>query len=415
MEIQFAANTKKTSLCNSNTAAEAFLALGINASVAWSDFHQWPYWPDDYDMLFLGSSFNGFDVNWLAYEYWSENANHPYTNMPRWRNSSYDSWRTQLLNSSTYEEVYEAAIEMQHILVYECPIVVAYVNMLLSAYRTDRFEGFVNSMQGGVLGWWTNYKVHLKQSEGGPFGGTIRWSNPLDVDSFNFMVTSSSYSMKVLEMTHDSLIRQGLDGLDMMWLAKSYTIETHEDNPAIFEGETRFTFQLVENATWSDGTRLTGEDVAFTLKYYCDSPGNPYGKNLEDMKDAYAPNPFAVVIDFESESYWHLHDVGYKPILPKHVFQEIGLDGWNLYNPNPPIDAMVTSGPFNVSHYEASEYVEISRNPFYFYGPVIPSPTTTTTPPEPVDPRYYLFGTIAGVFLCVIVIVMADWTLKKNR
>jgi ABC-type transport system substrate-binding protein len=82
------------------------------------------------------------------------------------------------------------------------------------------------------------------------------------------------------------------------------------------------------------------------------------------------------------ESYWHLHTVGYMPIIPMHVFTEIGPDNWNLWNPNPPAEEMVTSGPFNVSAYEAGELLEFTFNPNYFFGPnrSAGSESTPTTP-----------------------------------
>ncbi|MFW9849111.1 MAG: ABC transporter substrate-binding protein, partial [Candidatus Thorarchaeota archaeon] len=292
-------------------AAEALQTIGVDAEAVPTDYYDyfpmlWPPWGGDYDMVFLGSSFNNFDVEWLAYDFWSEYADEPYWNFPHFKNTSYDAWRDQLLHSMTYEEVYEAAIEMQRIWVYECPMVITYENVLLSAYRYDRFEGFVNDVHSGIPNWWTNYKVHLKDNQGGPFGGTFRWSNPLDVDSFNFMISSTKYIWNVLQMMYDSLIRQGPDGIDIPWLAESYRIETHEDNPSIAQGHTRITFEMLQNATWSDGIPLTGEDVAFTLNFYRDGIGNPYGADLGDMQAAYAPTTYSVVVEFESESYWHL-------------------------------------------------------------------------------------------------------------
>ncbi len=351
--------------------AEALNALGVDAKSVPTDFYEYLnrlYFHGDYDIVFLGSSFSNFDVDWLAYEFWSEYADEPYWNFPNFRNASYDSWRDQLLHSTDYDDVYEAAIEMQRIWVYESPMIICYENILLSAYRTDKFEGFINDVSDGVPGWWTNYKVHLKSSLGGPFGGTFRWSNPLDIDTFNFMVSSSAYTMNVLGELYDSLMTQDADGNDVLWLAESYTAETHADNPAVPDGYTRFTFNLIQNATWTDGTQLTAEDVAFSLNYFRDAPGNPYGADLSEMTAAYAPTPFTLIVEFGSESFWHLHTVAYKPVIPKHVFQDIGLDNWNLWNPDPPNEAMVTSGPFNVSDYVAGEFVELTFNPNYFYG-----------------------------------------------
>ncbi|MCK5150818.1 MAG: hypothetical protein KAQ65_03215 [Candidatus Thorarchaeota archaeon] len=419
------AETSNIGLEVSTIGVETLQALGVNAYVSWTDYYPYfpwyPSWRGDYDMVFLGSSFNNFDVDWLAYEFWSEYADEPYWNHPKWRNASYDSWRNQLLTSISYDEVYEAALEMQRIWVYECPMIITYQNIFLSAYWTEKFEGFVNDVHDGVPCWWTNYKVHLKEDAGGPFGGTLRVSNPLEVDTFNFMITSSQYTMNILQMTYDSLIKRGPDGLDIMWLAESYRIETHDDNPSITDGHTRITFQMLQNVTWSDGKPLTEEDVAFTLNYYRNSPGNPYGADLSDMTAAYSPRPHTVVVEFESESYWHLHTIGYKPIIPKHVFQEIGLNGWNLWEPDPRSDVMVTSGPFNITDYEPGEYVELTRNPNYFFGPDIPPTFEANT--ELINPgSWYLgftsftlqSGLITGISLCVILIVLVKWKLETR-
>jgi ABC-type transport system substrate-binding protein len=351
--------------------AEALTALHIDATSIATDFYEYLnrlYFHGDFDMVFLGSSFTTFDVDWLAYEYWSDYADEDYWNFPMFQNSTYDGWREQLLTATEYEDVYEAAIEMQRIWVHACPNIIAYENTLLSAYRTDRFEGFVNDVSDGVPGYWTNYRVHLKDELGGPFGGTFRWSNPLDIDSFNTMVTSSAYSMNILNMLYDSLITQDEEGEDVLWLAESYEAETNDDNPAVPEGYTRFTFDIIQNATWTDGTQLTAEDVAFSLNYFRDAPGNPYGTDLTEMTAAYAPTTYSVVVEFRTESFWHLHTVGYKPVFPKHIFEDIGLEGWNLWNPIPPDDEMVTSGPFNVSDYVAGEFCELSYTPNWFYG-----------------------------------------------
>ncbi|MGV9169957.1 MAG: ABC transporter substrate-binding protein, partial [Promethearchaeia archaeon] len=359
--------------------ADALQALNVDATSEPTDFYEYLdrlYFHGDYDMAFVGSSFSDFDVDWLAYEYWSEYADEPYWNFPNFANATYDGWRDQLLHATQYEDVYEAAIEMQKILVYQSPMIIAYENFEISAYRTDRFEGFKNDVSGGVPGYWTNYKVHLKDSEGGPFGGTFTWSNPLDVDTFNFMTSSSTYTMNVLDMLYDRLIKRDWTGDNINWLITDYMAKTNADDPNVPAGHTRFTFNMVQNASWTDGEPLTAEDVAFSLNYYHDSPGNPYGADLSEMTAAYAKTPYTLEVEFNTESYWHLHTIGYKPIIPKHIFVDIGLDGWNTWDPNPPAEEMVTSGPFYVSQHVAGEFVELSRNPSHFHSlkPDIDSP-----------------------------------------
>ncbi|MFW9953508.1 MAG: ABC transporter substrate-binding protein [Candidatus Thorarchaeota archaeon] len=396
--------------------ADALVALGVQAVSQPTDFYEYLnrlYFHGDFDIVFLGASFTNFDVDWLAYEYWSEYADEPYWNFPSWRNASYDAWRDQLLHATEYEDVYEAAIKMQEIWVHASPQIICYENVLLSAYRTDKFDGFINDVSDGVPGWWTNYKVHLKDALGGPFGGTFRWSNPLDLDTFNFMVSSSAYTMNVLNQLYDSLIQQDSEGNDVLWLAESYVAETHDDNPSVPDGYTRFTFQMIQNATWTDGSPLTAEDVAFSLNYFRDAAGNPYGVDLTEMTAAYAPTTYTLIVEFSSESFWHLHTVAYKPIIPKHVFQDIGLDGWNLWNPNPPTEEMVTSGPFTVSDYVAGEFTELTYNPDYFFGL---DRTTPTTPTGPTTPTTDLtMAIVAGAVGAAVVILVGGYVLMRQR
>ncbi len=402
-------------------AADALVALHVDATSEPTDFYEYLnrlYFHGDFDIVFLGASFTNFDVDWLAYEFWSENADEPYWNFPMWRNATYDSWRDQLLHSVNYEDVLEAALKMQEIWVHACPEIICYENVLLSAYRTDKFEGYINSKIDGVPGTWTNYKLHLKDSLGGPFGEQFRWSNPLDLDSFNFMVSSSAYTMNVLNNLYDSMITQDWNGADVLWLAESYLAQTHADNPAVPEGHTRFTFNIVQNATWTDGTPLTGEDIAFTLNYFRDAPGNPYGADLTDLTAAYSPTTYTVVAEFSTESYWHLHTIGYKPIIPKHVFEVITPEGWNTWNPTPPNDEMVTSGPFNISEYVAGEFCELTYNPNYFFsprttGPVTSTTTTTTTTTTATDGT--MLAIVAGAVGAAVVILVGAYVLMRQR
>ncbi len=369
-------------------AAEALTALSINATCVPTDFYEYLSRLNnhgDYDIVFLATNFGGFDVDWLAYEYWSEYADEPFRNFPNFQNASYDAWRGQLLNATEYEDVYEAAIEMQRIFVYESPIVVCYENIFQSAYRIDRFEGHVNQPGIGVTNWWTFFNVQQPSP-----GGTFRTSLELGVNSFNFM-GASSYSAELVNMEMwDSLIKIGPDVTDVLWLAESYIVETHADNPAVPTGHSRFTFDIVQNATWTDGTVLTAEDIAFSLNYLRDAPGNRYRPDLLEMIAAYAPTPYALIVEFSSESYWHLHSIGYKPIIPKHIFEIIGVDGWNTWNPNPPYEEMVTSGPFNVSAHVSDVFIEMTRNSNYFHA--IPASQVEGPSITPQSDITYEFG-----------------------
>ncbi|MFW9793311.1 MAG: ABC transporter substrate-binding protein, partial [Candidatus Thorarchaeota archaeon] len=163
----------------------------------------------DYDMVFYGSNFYSDDVDWLANEYYSAYASVPYMNPTNFQNSTFDSYRNQLLYSSTYSEVYNAAREMQKILHHNVPELVVYEETQYSAYRTNRFEGHVIDKFKNVENEWTNLKVHQNLMDGGPFNGTFRISLGQEPDSFNPMITNSYYSKVILANMYDSLFRIG--------------------------------------------------------------------------------------------------------------------------------------------------------------------------------------------------------------
>jgi len=375
--------------------AEALQTINVDAVNVPTDFYEYLnrlYFHGDYDMVFLGSSFNGYDVDWLAYEFWSVYADDPYCycNYPQWRNATYDSWRDQLLHGTSFEAVYEAAFKMQEILAYDCPIIICYENILLTGYRTDKFENFVTTSDSGAYGWWTLYNTRLKQGQAGaPWGGALRISSPLDFDSFNPFLTASCYCQSFEFEIYDSLLKPGPDGILLPWLAESYTIETHDDNPAIVDGHTRFTFKILDNATWTDGEPLNAEDVVYALNYYRDAPGSPLGIDLSEMTAAYTPSTGRAVVEFSSVSYWHLSVLVSKPILPKHVLMDLGLEGWNTWDPNPMEEEIVTSGPWKIYEFVPGNHTTLVRNEDYFYSPRIREPypstvqTTTSTAVTP--------------------------------
>jgi ABC-type transport system substrate-binding protein len=394
---------------------DALIALNIDGNSEATDFYDYLnrlYFHGDFDIVFLGTSFTNSDVDWLAYNFGGPYASEPYLNLPMFQNATYDAWIDQLLTGTTFEEVYEAAIEMQKILIYECPEIILYNNIQLYPYRTDKFEGWVESVFDGIPGFWTNMKVHMQDALGGPFGGTLVWSNSEDMDTFNHMAAGSGYTQQVLDMCFDQLIKVGPNGEDVPWLAEDWLIETNEDNPAVPDGHMRITFDIVQNATWSDGTQLTAEDVAFTFNFYKEGAGNPYSPDLANMVAAYAPTPYQVVVEFESESYWNLHLCGYDEIIPKHVFETIDPDDWQTFQPDPPSTEWVTSGPFNCSEFIAGEFTELTRNENYFFG--LDHTTTPTTPGggDTVDLTLVL---VVGGIGAAVVILVGGFMLMRTR
>jgi peptide/nickel transport system substrate-binding protein len=323
---------------------------------------------EDYDIAFLRYTHRGFDVDWLASRFRSENAEVPYYNYPNFRNLTFDSYCDQLLYSTDLSSVREAATEMQKVIAYECPIIVLYEAYDLVAYRTDRFDGPVNAIDGGALNWWTYYKVQLREPNDDSAMSVFRSGIHLDIGTFNLLRSMGHRrTERVLSLMYDSLIRRDHEGNDVLWLAESIYVETHDDNPGVPEGSTRFTIRITENATWTDGSRLDANDVKATLEY-----GQNIQPVLNNLTSIDVLDSHELQVEFNVESHWLLHRFGYMPILPEVVLDELGPDGWEVWHPDPSVEQMLTSGPFNVTGYVNAEYIEFTKNPNYL-RPFIPT------------------------------------------
>ena len=325
--IEYAASSPEVAGGTSQIGVDALLRLHINAETRAADFNEYISRLDshgDYDMVFYALNFYSNDVDWLAYEYWSENANVPYQNPTNFANETYDSWRNQLLYGVTYEEVAEASSEMQKILQYNVPRLVVYMDTYMQLYRNDQFTGHVEDLGRYISGPWTMRKI---QKLDGTFGGTVPVGISQEIETFNFFLTQYSYSSwyeVLLDNLYSSLFRLGPDLKPWPDLAESLLTETHSDNLAVPDGHTRFTIDIVQNATWSDGEPLTAEDVAFTFTYQFESGlyGNPASTDISALVAAYATTTYRVIIEFSTETYWHFSKFAFDYIIPKHIFND---------------------------------------------------------------------------------------------
>lgn len=388
---------------------DAYLSIGINATAYVYDYYLYDLYAglyDDFDMVLTARGFGStFSLEWMGYPFF----NYITEDVSRWSNESYNDWGKMLLNASTYEEVGHAAEEMQRIWLEECPYIVAYQNMHINAYRDDTFTGFVNDVLAGIPGFWTYFKAREDSDPIGHIGGTLRVSIPLWPEDFNLMATASaSIYFDFFNLLYDSLLRCDPNGNPIPWLATNYAITTTADEGSIPLGHCRIAFDILDNATWSDGEPLTAEDVRYCLTYYRDSENNPLGVDLQGLTAAYTPTDSRVVFEFNTTSYWNLYTIGNKPIMPKHTLQELGLSGWDEWDPDPLNGELVTSGPFNISDYVADDYIELTRNPDYFYQPPM-TPTDTsdgTGPPTLLDMTLLISIAAVGLIMVVVVLVV---------
>jgi hypothetical protein len=74
---------------------------------------------------------------------------------------------------------------------------------------------------------------------------------------------------------------------------------------------------------------------------------------------------------------------------------------------------MVTSGPFNVSEYVAGEFVELTYNPNYFFGPDRSAAGGGDDTPLPLNDL--TLAIVAGAVGAAVIILVGGYVLMRQR
>jgi ABC-type transport system substrate-binding protein len=403
-----------------DTVVQALHDLNISAEArqtSFQDYNPRLNYHGDYDMVFHGVNWVNLDLDFYARNFGTDYINIPLFNTPNWSNATWDSYMPTVLHSTDFDEIIEAAKAMEEVWVHSCPAIIMYQNRYFTAFRNDQFDGVKGDIFRGAPNPYTNLKIH--QKTGSPLGGTYTWANPLDILSFNQYSVNSAYAFNILNMMFDPLVSVGPDGNDINWMAEDYIVLTHSDDPGITEGHTRIIVDVIQNATWSDGTPITAEDIAFTQNFLRDHVPVA-GSNLASMVACYATTTYQLIIEFDTESYWHWHNVAYNGIIPRQVWLDYA-DAYDEYQPSPAtLGEMVVSGPFLPTTWVQGDFVELEQNPNYWKNPrlieseeITPATTTTTTAiTEGPDLTITL---VAGVVGAAVVILVGGYLVMRQR
>jgi len=191
------------------------------------------------------------------------------------------------------------------------------------------------------------------------FGNSLKTITPL--------VSSDVYASNVQSFVQESLLTRNSETLE--WegaIAESW--EVSEDG-------LHFKFKLRPNATFSDGTPLTADDVAFTYNFIMDSRIKAPRERAyyEKMASVTADGPHAVEFIFKEPYFDSLTLAGGMSILAKH-FYEPYLEEPERFNQSKGL--LFGSGPYRLADPKGwtpdKGVVELERNPRY-WGPVQPS------------------------------------------
>ncbi|RLI10228.1 hypothetical protein DRO42_01935 [Candidatus Bathyarchaeota archaeon] len=209
-----------------------------------------------------------------------------------------------------------------------------------------------------------------------PYGGTLIAPLPSDPSELSVFLRASTWSFVFLDPIYDPLYMLDPDNIPVPWLAKSAEVDS--------TGKV-WTIELLDNATWHDGTPFTAEDVKFTFEHAKDA-GYPRWSEVADyvdhveVVDTYTCKIYLteVYVDFISEILTY-------PIVPKHIWESIVTQpDFDPFTYVPPIEVLkVGNGPFILDHYTETVEAEYVANENFARGrpyidkllmPIITSP-----------------------------------------
>jgi len=188
-----------------------------------------------------------------------------------------------------------------------------------------------------------------------PKGGTINFAPPSSTYNQSFLTFNTLNSLVLkgdspprTEYCFDSLMTGALDEPDAVYglLARAVTLSDDRNT---------YTFDLRPEARWHDGTPLTAEDVAFSLKLYREKGHPNLSQALRWMTDAVAADPATLRLTFNGEqSSQNILAVVQMPVVSQAYY---GANDFEAATMTPPLG----SGPYRIGRVSAGQFVEYDR------------------------------------------------------
>lgn len=186
--------------------------------------------------------------------------------------------------------------------------------------------------------------------------GTVNYMFASDVQTFNPILWSDSASSTVVGYLWPRLFNVDPVTGDLLPGLATWTISD--------DGLT-YTFELREDAVWSDGTPITANDVAFTLRALQSDQVTSFQANtVQPIESINVIDDSTIEITLGQVDCTFLRNLNIG-FVPAHRFAPDYSDFMtNPINSNPDI----SGGPFMLDEWSPDEFVRFSPNPTYYGG-----------------------------------------------
>lgn len=185
-----------------------------------------------------------------------------------------------------------------------------------------------------------------------PKGGRLTLSVPGTFDSLNPFITRGSAPVFLRGNVFESLLVRSYDEPFTLYGLLAERVDTDADRSFV-------TFTLNDKARFSDGQKVTPQDVLFTFRLLREKARPNYRIYYGRVAKAEALDDRRVRFTFAAPDREMPLIMGLMPILPRHAVDEAQFDSTSL---QPPIG----SGPYRVSLVRPGASVTLTRNPEYW-------------------------------------------------
>jgi ABC-type transport system substrate-binding protein len=285
-------------------------------------------------------------------------------NYPGFMNSTYDELGDTLKSASSFEDVKDAAFEMQEILAEQVPGIPMYGHIGVKAYSAE-WTGLVNEVGQGINSWWSTLNMHPTSLTS---GGRIEYGIKSDIETLNPLTAAWTYTWEVLDKIYETPYTYNPYDLseDISWIAESWDIDPWTSSSG--EPGTKVTFHFVDYAKWHDGEQFTAEDLKFTYEFIQEYKVPRYLPNVQFIEKVELVDDYTLEVYQNTTSYFAFHYINI-PILPEHIWEDVG-EGWQDYDPVADKE-LVGLGPWKFVEYVPGEYVHLVANRDYFLDPAV--------------------------------------------
>jgi peptide/nickel transport system substrate-binding protein len=193
-----------------------------------------------------------------------------------------------------------------------------------------------------------------KEEFKGEEGGTVIVGSIEEVTNLNPLYPSLGRGLGVENMLFLSLHGRNAEGKIVPQLAESWIYS--EDFKSI-------TYYLRRDVEWSDGEKVTAEDVKFTFDLIKDaSVGSPLAASVRFIDSAKVLSPYSICFYFRNPYADELLDSGITP-LPKHILEDVKDIGNASFNESP-----IGNGPYKLQDWKKGQSMVLVANENYYKG-----------------------------------------------